>query len=72
MEDRRRLAWSRHPRGVLVTSALRMMCLLILAVTRQLSRPSYCKERPSWSQVIQHYLLQLCDTILETKAFDNV
>ena len=28
--------------------------------------------RPSWSQVIQHYLLQLFDTILETKAFDNV
>ena len=72
MEDRRRLAWSRHPRGVLTASALRMMGLLILAVTRQLSQLSYSKERPSWSQVIQHYLLQLCDTILETKAFDTV
>jgi len=72
MEDRRRLTWSRHPRGVLVVAALRMMGLLILAVTRQLSRLGYSKERPSWSQVIQHYLLQLCASNLETKAFDAV
>jgi hypothetical protein len=50
MEDRRRLARSRHPRGVLTASALCMMGLLILAVTRQLSRLSYSKERPSWSR----------------------
>ena len=72
MEDRRRLAWSHHPKGVLVVAALRMMGLLILAVTRELSRLGYSKERPSWSQVIQHYLLRLCDTTLETEAFDNV
>ena len=72
LEDRRRLAWSHHPNGVLVVSALRMMGLLILAVTRQLSRLGYSKERPSWSQVIQHYLLSLCDTTLETEAFDTV
>ena len=71
-EDKRRLAWSRHPRGVLIVAALRTMGLLILAVTRHLSRLGYSKERPSWAQVIQHYLLQLCDTTLETEAFDNV
>jgi len=72
MEDQRRLAWSHHPSGVLVVAALRMMGLLILAVTRQLSRMGYSRERPSWSQVIQHYLLRLCDSTLETEAFDDV
>lgn len=72
MEDRRRLAWSHHPNGVLVVAALRMMGLLILAVTRQLSRLGYSKDRPSWSQVIQHYLLSLCESTLETQAFDTV
>lgn len=71
MEDRRQLAWSRHPRGVLVASALRMMALMILALTRQLSRLDYSKEQPSWSQVVQHFFLQLCDSILDTEAFDN-
>lgn len=71
-EDRRQLAWSRHPRGVLVVSTLRMMAMLILAMTRQLSRVNYSKEQPSWSQVVQHFFLQLCDSILETEAFDEV
>jgi len=71
-EDRRQLAWSRHPRGVLVVSVLRMMAMLILAMTRQLSRVNYSKEQPSWSQVGQHFFLQLCDSILETEAFDEV
>ncbi len=72
MEDRRRQALSRHPRGILVASAFRMMALLVLAVARQLSRLGYSAERPSWSDVMQHFLLRLCDTILETKAFDTV
>jgi hypothetical protein len=72
MEDRHRQAWSRHPRGVLVASAMRMMALLILAVARHLSRLGYSQERPSWSDVMQHFLLRLCDTILETEAFDDV
>ena len=71
-EDRRRLAWSRNPRGVLVVSALRKMGLLILAVTRQLSRLKYSRERPSWSDVIQDFFLKLCGSIMETEAFDNV
>jgi len=37
-EDRRRLAWSRHPNGVFVVSVLRMMALNILAVARVLLR----------------------------------
>ena len=49
-----------------------MMGLLILAVARQLTRLGYSKERPTWSDVIQHYLLSLCDTTLQTEAFDNV
>ncbi len=60
MEDRRRLAWSRHPQGSLVVSALRMMALCILAVARKLSRLGYSKETPSWGQVAEHFLLQLC------------
>jgi hypothetical protein len=72
MEDRRRPAWSRHPQGSLVVSALRMMALCILAVARRLSRHGYSKETPSWGQVAEHFLLELCGSILETKAFDTV
>ncbi len=72
MEDRRRLAWSRHPQGSLVVSALRMMALCILAVARKLSRLGYSAETPSWGQVAEHFLLQLCESNLETKAFDCV
>ncbi len=59
-EDRRRLAWSRHPQGSLVVSALRMTALCILAVARKLSRFGYSEETPSWGQVAEHFLLQLC------------
>jgi len=72
MEDRRRLAWSRHPDGVLAVSALRMMALAILAVARRMSRMGYSRETPSWAQVAEHFLLQMCGSILETEAFDTV
>jgi len=71
-EDRRRLAWSRHPNGVLVVSALRMMALAILSVARRLTRMEYSRETPTWAQVADHFLLQLCDSILESEVFDNV
>ena len=71
-EDRRRLAWSRHPHGVLAVSVLRMMALCILAVARRLSWMVHTRETPSWTQVAEHFLLQLCDSILETEAFDIV
>jgi len=71
-EDRRRLAWSRHPNGILVVSVLRMIAIAILAVARKLSRMGYSLETPSWSQVAEHFLLQLCGAILDTKAFDTV
>lgn len=71
-EDRRRLAWSRHPHGVLAVSALRMMAVAIMAVARQLSRLGYSCETPSWAQVAEHFLLQLGASILETEAFDTV
>jgi len=70
-EDRRRLAWSRHPNGVFVVSALRMMALNILAVARKLSRLGERKETPTWHQVAVHFLLVLCETTLQTEAFDN-
>lgn len=70
MEDRRRLAWSRHPNGVLVVSVLRAMALCILAVARRLSRFGHSRETPSWAQVAEHFLLQLCGSILQTEAFD--
>jgi len=71
-EDRRRLAWSRHPHGVFVVSVLRMMALNILAVARKLSRLSYSNQTPTWLQVIEHFLLVLCATTLLTEEFDEV
>ncbi len=71
-EDRRRLAWSRHPDGALAVSALRMMALAILAVARQMTRIDYSRETPSWAQLADSFLLQLCDSILDTQAFDHV
>jgi len=70
-EDRRRLAWSRHPDGVLAVMAIRMMALAILAVARRLSRLGYTRETPTWHQVAEHFLLVLCDSVLETAAFDD-
>lgn len=72
LDDRRKLAWSRHPQGILVVAALRMMALAILAVTRRLSRMIHSKETPSWGQVAEHFLLLLCGTTLLTQDFDDV
>ena len=72
MEDRRRLAWSRHPTGNLVVSALRMMALSILSMARKLSRFGYTEETPSWGQVAEHFLLQLCESNLDSKAPGDV
>ena len=71
-EDRRRLAWSRHPHGVFVVSLLRMMALNILAVARKLSRLAFSNEPPTWGQVSEHFLLALCATTLLTEEFDAV
>jgi predicted transposase YbfD/YdcC len=71
-EDRRRLTWSRHPNGVFVASALRMIALSILAVARKLSRFGHTKERPTWSMVAEHFLLVLCATTLLTEELDAV
>lgn len=71
-EDRRRHALSRHPNGVFAVSVLRMMALDILSVARKLSRYGYTEETPSWQQVAEHFLLVLCDTVLNTEAFDAV
>jgi predicted transposase YbfD/YdcC len=71
-EDRRRLAWSRHPVGVFVVAVLRMMALNILAVARKLSRLGYNHDTPTWSQVMQHFLLVLCGEALLTEEFDAV
>jgi hypothetical protein len=69
-EDRRRLSWSRHPRGVFVVSVLRRIAANILAVARKLSRLGYSRETPSWHEVAEHFLLVLCSSILNTDAFD--
>jgi len=71
-EDRTRLAWSRHPNGILVVSVLRMIAIAILAAARRLSRMGYSRETPSWAQVAEHFLLELCGTTLDMKAFDTV
>ena len=71
-EDQRRLAWSRHPDGLLVVSLLRSIALAVLAVARRLSRFGHTRETPSWAQVAEHFLLQLCGSILQTHVFDHV
>lgn len=71
-EDRRRLAWSRHPQGVFAVSVLRRIAVNILAVARRLSSLGHSLETPSWQDVADHFLLVLCDSILETEAFDAV
>jgi len=71
-EDRRRLAWSRHPNGILVVAVLRMIAIAILATARRLSRMGYSRETPSWGQVAEHFLLELCGSTLDMKAFDTV
>ena len=67
-EDRRRLAWSRHPNGFFVISALRMIALGILALARKLSRLGSSLETPTWQQVAEHFLLVLCDPVLDAGA----
>ncbi|MBW6496605.1 MAG: ISAs1 family transposase, partial [Burkholderiaceae bacterium] len=69
-EDRRRLSMSRHPNGVFVVGVLRMMALNILAMARKLSRIGTSQEKPSWKQVAEHFFLVLCESTLETEAFD--
>ncbi|MCP4303651.1 MAG: ISAs1 family transposase [bacterium] len=69
-EDRRRLAWSRHPQGVFTVSILRRIAVNILAVARRLSHMGHCLETPTWQHVADHFLLVLCDSILQTEAFD--
>jgi len=71
-EDRRRLAWSRHPNGILVVALLRMIAIAILAMARRLSRMGGSHETPSWAQVAEHFFLLLCGSTLDTKAFDLV
>jgi predicted transposase YbfD/YdcC len=72
LEDRRRLSWSRHPKGVFVVSVLRRIAANILAVARKLSRVGESLETPTWHQVGEHFLLVLCETVLETEKFDCV
>jgi hypothetical protein len=72
MEDKRRLAWSQDPRGILVVSAVRMMALAILSIARRLTHMDYSQEAPSWTQVSEHFLLILCGSTLHTAAFDGV
>lgn len=71
-EDRRRLSMSRHPNGVFVVGVLRMIALNILAMARKLSRIGTSEKTPSWKQVAEHFFLVLCESILETEAFDAV
>jgi predicted transposase YbfD/YdcC len=71
-EDRRRLAWSRHPNGVFVIAVIRMIATAILAVARKLSRFGASKQTPTWHQVAEHFLLALCASTLRTEAFDDI
>jgi predicted transposase YbfD/YdcC len=71
-EDAKRTPWTTHPQGVLVVGLLRAVAINILATLRALSRIERDGElkKPPWQTVIEHALLALCDTILDTTAFD--
>jgi len=69
-EDRRRLAWSRHPNGVFVVSLLRRISTNISAVARKLSRLDHTNELPTWHAVARYFLLVLCPPVLNMEAFD--
>ena len=69
-EDLCRLSWSRHPNGVFVAAAVRMIGLAILAVAPKLSRLAYSHETPTWRQVAEHFFLTLCVSTLLTESFD--
>lgn len=70
-EDIRRLRWSRHPLGIMAAAVLRMICTSILAIVRSLSRIGHCNGKPTWKQVMDHFLLTLCGSVLQTGAFDS-
>lgn len=71
-EDARRTPWTTHPLGVLSVGILRALAVNILAVLRAMSRIEYAKkvQKPPWKAVIEHALLTLCDTFLDTSEFD--
>jgi predicted transposase YbfD/YdcC len=71
-EDARRTPWTTHPSGVLSVGILRALAINILAVLRAMSRIDYARkvQKPPWKAVIEHALLALCDTFLDTSAFD--
>lgn len=71
-EDATRTPWTTHPQGVLVVGLLRAVAINILAVLRAMSRIKRegKLQKPSWQTVIEHALLALCETILDTSAFD--
>jgi len=55
---------------VFAVSVLRRIAVNILAVARKLSRLGHSLETPTWQDVADHFLLKLCDSTLETEAFD--
>ena len=57
-------------RTVQPVSVLRRIAFNILAVARKLSRLGHSLETPTWQDVADHFLLKLCDSTLETEAFD--
>lgn len=72
LDDRRKLAWSRNPQGILVVAVLRMIAIAILATARRLGRMENSKDKLSWAQVAEHFLLLWCGTTLLMQDFDNV
>ena len=72
-EDKRQAPWSRHPNGVLVASIIHLIGLNIVAVFRALAH-SRTKTgtlvKPTWNEVIEHFLAELFDTRMDTTAFD--
>lgn len=68
-EDAHRPPLSRHPKGMLVGSLLRMMAQNLLAILRTLSR-TRDGDKPAWRTVRHHILMLLFDTVLDTEEFD--
>lgn len=69
-EDIRRLRWSRHPVGILAAAVLRMISVSILAIARRMSTIVGSTNKPTWKQVMEHFLISLCGSVMQTGAFD--
>ena len=71
-QDRRRLALTTDPNGIVAVWVLAAIALNVLAVLRCLSRVGHTGRRPSWKEAIAYILTLVLRVRLDVTAFDAV